>query len=258
MHVNQLNIENLTSLWKKYGSVANQQNNSTLWTSKSWPYRAWVENDTRGAEKSFTKARRVENENKSAVAAWLENTPPTHFFSHWEFEANSTTDAEFFHGKGWQLAFELTAMSLPLAALEVHDTQHSSLTFERVSRHDSLKNWLETSSEAFNYQIDPAVFQPLLDDNDVEIYLGKVNGKPAVSALLFKTGNVTGLHQMGVKSAFQGQGLAKKAMHFLINRAVQQASDYMMLQASEMGLHLYKSVGFEELFTLSHYKSTHE
>jgi ribosomal protein S18 acetylase RimI-like enzyme len=102
--------------------------------------------------------------------------------------------------------------------------------------------------------MDENVFTPLLNDPDIEIYLGTVNEKPAVSALLFKTDNVTGLHQMGVKNAFQGQGLAKKAMHLLIDKAVKHQSDYMVLQASPMGLPLYQSLGFESIFELKYLK----
>ena len=238
MHINQLNIHNLTSLWKKYGAdVVTSEKNSRLMASKSWPYRAWVEG-------------------KPNLELQLKHTPQTHRLSTW-FDVtkdNENADALEQLKKHWQVEFEQIAMSIPLSSYQKPETQHPNFVIERVTNPVQLNDWLVISSEAFKYNIDEKVFTPLLHDTDIEIYIGKVDGKPALSAMLFKTENVTGLHQMGVSKAFQGQGLAKKTMHFLLNRAKQQ-SEYMVLQASEMGLPLYRSLGFEPLFELTYFKA---
>jgi ribosomal protein S18 acetylase RimI-like enzyme len=257
MHINQLNIENLTSLWKKYGASATKYGEYSIYKSDSWPYRSWAEDENKGnAEGKRETADGHEADPKLALQ--LSSTPASHLLTIWAFEKDSNKQAQRIANNKWQLAFELTAMCRPLSKATLPEIRNSNLTLRRVTDNETLKTWLEISSEAFNYEIDAAVFQTLLNDQDIEIYLGEVDNKPAVSALLLKTGKVTGLHQMGVKSTFQGQGLGKKAMHLLIHRAAQQGSDYMMLQASEMGLPLYKSVGFDSLFTLSHYKKAHE
>lgn len=240
MHINQLNLHNLTSLWKKYGaSTVAETFSSALLASNSWPYRAWVEG-------------------KPDLALQVTKTPHSHrLFMHSGNPENQAVhqDATTQLNSDWQLEFEQTAMYLPLKNYQTKPIEDSNFALSKITDYAHLQEWLAISSEAFNYEMDESVFTPLLNDPDIEIYLGKVNEKPAVSALLFKTDNVTGLHQMGVKNAFQGQGLAKKAMHLLIDKAVKHQSDYMVLQASPMGLPLYQGLGFESIFELTYFNA---
>ncbi|MBU3021304.1 GNAT family N-acetyltransferase [Aestuariibacter sp. A3R04] len=239
MHVSQLNIRNLTSLWKKYGaSIVAEKFSSALLTSNSWPYRAWIEG-------------------QPDLALQIAKTPHTHRLFTWPdgSESQIAQDTLTQRNSKWQFEFKQTAMYLPISNYQTTDVQDDNFLLSRVTNYSQLREWLAISSEAFNYEMDEDVFTPLIDDSDIEIYLGKVNQKPAVSALLFKTDNVTGLHQMGVKHAFQGQGLAKKAMHLLLRQALRHQSAYMVLQASEPGLPLYRSLGFESIFELTYLKA---
>jgi GNAT superfamily N-acetyltransferase len=71
---------------------------------------------------------------------------------------------------------------------------------------------------------------------------------------LFKTGDVAGIHQIGVPDDHKGKGYATKMMHSLIEAAGKWQVDYLVLQASEGGRPVYRKLGFVELFLISYLK----
>jgi hypothetical protein len=242
MSIDQQNIHNLTALWNKYGtkSIAHE-GNSTLLATLGWPYRSWLEGENN-------------------LALQISATPKSHRITSWPYplpKANNVAPISRLD-ENWHLEFEQTAMYLKLNEITLPTEQQNNLDLRIVKDAESLTQWLQISSEAFGYEMDQEVFKPLLTDCDIEIYLGYLNQKPAVSALLYKTGNVTGLHQMGVKKAFQGQNAAKSAMYLLLARAQQQRSEFMVLQASKMGLPLYLKLGFQAQFKLLNFHFVEE
>ncbi|MCV2883421.1 GNAT family N-acetyltransferase [Aestuariibacter sp. AA17] len=232
MDIDHANIHNLTGLWKKYGAhCVMQQGGSQLMASDTWPYRAWVEG-------------------KSDLALQLLNTPKTHRLSRWPY---ASCDVEHV-SEQWQFEFAQTAMYLPLhhyQATAVSPTNH--LHMQVVKDECLLRDWLTVCSDAFGYEIDANALLPLLTEDDVTIFLGVIENQPALSALLYRTDNVIGLHQMAVSQKFQGRGLAQVAMHFLLSKAKSSGAEYMVLQASEAGLPVYSKLGFQTQFTLKHY-----
>lgn len=242
MHIDQLNIHNLTSLWKKYGEVlVMQQGNSKLKATQSWPYRCWVE-----GEQNLTLQ--------------ISQTPKTHRLFSWPYPlaVSEDTDTAPLLNKDWHLEFDQTAMYLELDKFKSPTQQQNEVDIRKVEDFESLAQWVQISSEAFGYEVDEEVFRPLLSDHDIEIYIGFINQQPAVSALLYKTGKVTGLHQMGVKQKFQGLGAAKKVMYQLLVRAQLLGTDYMVLQASRLGSPLYLKLGFQEQFRLLYFRFTED
>ena len=238
MDIDQLNIRNLNALWKKYGAqTVAQQGNTRLMANKSWPLRCWVEGEP-------------------DLAFQIAKTPDSHKLSSWPYPLSQPGQLNQTQGlnKHWQLAIDQTAMYIGLADYAATDTTNvDRFSLEKVKDNQGLKQWLAISSEAFGYDIDEQVFIPLLNDPDIEILMGRTQGLPAVSALLFRTENVIGLHQMGVKSAFQGQGLSTLAMHQLLSMAKQQGAEYMVLQASAAGLPVYQKLGFHRQFALKYF-----
>ncbi len=63
-----------------------------------------------------------------------------------------------------------------------------------------------------------------------------------------------GVHSVGIPPEMRRKGYAKQIMKLLINSAVDNACDYMTLQASDMGKNLYLNLGFKEQFTIKNYK----
>ena len=243
MDIDQANIENLTSLWKRYGAEAIcTDKGSTLFANRSWPFRCWLEG-------------------KSNLDLQTRATPESHRLSTWVFGSYDDNGEEQHiantcRERGWILEFEQTAMYLPLIGYKAPDPQaHQGLVFKAVSDQQQLRAWLSICSEAFGYVVDEKIIKSVWKDKDLSLLLGMVDGEPALTALIFTTGDVVGLHQLGVKTRFQGQGLSKIAMHQLLQQASEQGSKYMVLQASAAGLPLYRKLGFHLQFSLKHFKA---
>lgn len=242
MTLDQLNIHNLTALWHKYGAAQREQrHNSRLVTSNNWPYRSWVEGEPDAALQQA-------------------HTPATHTLSSWPHPLPNRGSLALERAAAppsnthWQWGFEQTAMYLPLNNLALPaEHQHNKVKLYKVDNNQSLLQWIQVNSDAFGYKINAAVFSPLLADQEIAIYLGFVNQQPALGALLYKTGKVTGLHQMGIKPEFQGLGLATNAMSQLLAIAQQQGAKHLVLQASSAGLPLYTKLGFQPQFRLLHF-----
>lgn len=247
MDLNQANIDNLTSLWKKYGAEQKSGNHtSSLLFNTKWPFRSWLED-----------LADLEN--------LLQFVPDSHYLSVWPFEVSPAiknsgkclecTMTATLRDKGWHCEFEQTAMYLNLATYNQPEIYvESDLILKPVSSDQELNAWLRICGEAFGYQVDKTVIENLLTDNEIQILLGWVSRRPALTALILSDGTIAGLHQMGVSPEFQGQGLSKMAMLKLLLNSKNSGIQYMALQASEVGLPVYKKLGFVEQFRLKHFK----
>ncbi len=70
----------------------------------------------------------------------------------------------------------------------------------------------------------------------------------------YKTGDTIGIHQVGVKPCFQGQGIARHLMAALLMRCQNWQAKRAVLQASSAGLPLYQSLGFNSQFIIKSYQ----
>ena len=237
MDINQENINNLTALWKKYGAtVIAQTPESKINASNSWPNRCWIEGEN---NRQF----------------YLTHAPDTHKIMQWGEIDNGQLNAD----SDWQQTSEQTAMYL---ALNDYDgttlPRNSAHNLIEVTDPETLKTWAKTSGEAFNYEIDLDALIPLLEEDDASLFLGMVEQQPALTAILYRTGDVVGLHQMGVKPGFQGRGLAGIAMQQLLTICQQSGARYMVLQASQAGFPLYEKFGFQQQFKLTYFEKKAE
>lgn len=92
------------------------------------------------------------------------------------------------------------------------------------------------------------------DDPDVKILLLKKQGQAAVTALVYRTGSVVGVHLVGVKVEYRGQGIARELMHYVIQLSLDLGAHYITLQASAAGEPLYRQLGFVEQFLINNYQ----
>lgn len=78
------------------------------------------------------------------------------------------------------------------------------------------------------------------------------DSQPVATGLLFKTGAVVGIHQIGVPAEHQGRGYATQMMRILIQYADQWQADSVVLQASTAGRPVYQKLGFVEQFLITY------
>lgn len=261
MHIHKANITNLTGLWKKYG--AQKVNNATIpliFSNTHWPNRCWFEWDTISEEdlqQTLQYSSKIKNlldtiSDSTIVPVW----PMIN--ASGKFELTNLYD-QFIEclliQKKWMCSFEQTAMYLKLNEETVNPPLlNTGFKVQKVNTSESIKEWIAIGSEAFTYTIDTFVIEQLINNKNIQILLGIQNGQAVASGLLYKSDDVIGIHQLGVKKNFQGKGIARRFMQEIISICTLWKSKYIVLQASPAGKPLYDSLDFRTQFSIKNFQ----
>lgn len=256
MHIDQANIFNLKSLWKKYGSQIHSVNNETrklvqsnLHINTHWPYRCWFDGEITLNDFS-----------------WLSTVPKTAIFpiSLTLDDKNNSVEAaseleiieRHLQKDHWHCMFEQTAMFLSLAndANEYRVEPRTGFTVKAVVTPQDITMWLEIVSDAFGYCVERTVIEKLINEPDMQILMAYQHDQAIASAILYKTGGIIGLHQVGVKKNYQGKGFARSFMKELIEACHLWQGKNIVLQASSSGKPLYEKLGFKAQFSIKNYQ----
>ena len=251
MHIDSANLNNLTQLWQRYGALSLYEDDQLqLRKNISWPNRVWADMARSVSARSLEKTAK--------------NAPDTASFPLWPAMTEDgsaapqvTVDALVRQSRDWQPAVQHTAMVLQLDKQQPVNTQtvaSDPIRFKCLSDDDTdMAAWVATGSKAFGYTIDANVIVPLLACEDVQVLLAyNEDYQPVATGLLFKTGDVVGIHQIGVPADHQGKGYATQMMRFLIQCAEKWQADYVVLQASEEGRPVYQKLGFVDQFLITY------
>jgi len=266
MDTNQANLSNLVGLWHKYGALRITAGGAPdMFSNSSWPHRCWLDlatpNNIVNTPSDVSFAAIEKPSIAPSVAPIV--VPIFPVLTDTTAVKYNTKLEQWLITNGWQCQFEQSAMCLNLAGDNRQYQNYSpvtttasrpDLTIKPVVTNDDVNNWVAIGSEAFGYQIDKAVIQPLVDDSNIELLLVSQSGINVASALLYKTGTIVGIHQIGVAQAAQGQGIARWLMQQLIERASKGQASAVVLQASMAGKPLYDSLGFKSQFVIKNYQ----
>lgn len=256
MYIDKANISNLKSLWKKYGSQIqiidddkNKHVQPELHINILWPYRCWFDGDI--ALNDFM---------------WLSNVPETTILPIWltlddeKNSAQASNELELMEKQlqknHWFCMLEQTAMFLTLSndIDEYRVEPRIGFTIKTVKTPKDITLWLDIVSEAFGYSIDREVIEKLINDPDMQILMAYQCDHAIASAILYKTGDVIGVHQVGVKQDYQGKGFARSFMKKIIAICHLWRGKNIVLQASSSGKPLYQQLGFKTQFLIKSYK----
>ncbi|MCV2403434.1 GNAT family N-acetyltransferase [Marinomonas sp. C2222] len=236
MTIDEANIANLKGLWTKYGAVSLIEYRG-LNIHHDWPHRCWFNRDSAPAENGM---------------AWLDNISSHAILPIWPCEALEELEKKLV-SLGYHCTLQQMAMYKDLREIELSDEQRANFEIVSVNTKVNLKEWCGIASDAFQYKVSLKAVETLLDDIDARILLGYQDNKAVACALLLKTGEYIGVHQMGVKQTYQGKGIAKYMMNQLIKESAGWGGRYLVLQASASGQPLYESLGFSSQFLIKSY-----
>jgi len=237
----QNNINNLRNLFKTMGSSSfSREEEKSFNISNSWPGRLWGAYD-------YTLRDTMVLINK----ALSESSPYT--ISLWDKKDESTSlSTKAMEDNGFAVSFEQIAMVLDLKDYVIED-EKNNLQMKYVSSIEDINAWVEIASSSFSHQINEDVIQNISKDENVELLLAYIDGIAVGTALIFSHSDVAGIHLVGVPLENRGQGIAKSIMLETINFAQKKQIPFMTLQASALGMGIYKRLGFKEQFVLKNY-----
>jgi GNAT superfamily N-acetyltransferase len=232
------NIENLAALWKQAsipfdGCVEKEKFSYAEVQHSEWPNRIWFNGD-------------ITEELIAAAAKSIADKPTVFTLPYWDiYNSNSF---ELLDALGFQKKTEQVGMSLKL-----HEpfTQTIQLEHKRVSDHVTAKLWSDLFKQAFGYYINEEILMRTY--KEIEYYIAYYEAQPIGTAILYNTGNISGIHSVGVIPEMRRKGFADDMMAFILNRAIASHAAYATLQASAMGKGLYLKLGFKEEFIIRNY-----
>lgn len=232
------NIQNLTSLWKIAGISFNAYYENPVFDyceceNSGWPNRLWFNQSLCQKNIDVAKEKLLSISSKLTVPHWT---------------IGNDTSYKLLEDNGFRLKFEQTAMYLRM--MEVfHDTKN--LVFSRVSNREEATLWADIYPKSFGYTINREILARTWDT--IHYYTAFYQREPIGTAILFRTGNVMGIHGVGVVPEMRKRGFAEQIMKALLNKAMEDNVEFATLQASTMGKNIYVKLGFEEQFTIRNY-----
>lgn len=261
MHMGRANLSNLIGLWSKYGAKKISGDASPTWYANTrWPYRVWF--DWGCTPQISCEQTQISH---SDIGCVIDALPREAIVPVWPMinervgtrrcGEHDTPIEQRLVERGWGLGFKQTAMYLPLSeASSPHPTDPIGFGMRRVRTAKEVGTWVEIGSQAFGYAIDGHVIESLLGDSDIQVLLGIQNGQALAGGLLYKTGEVIAVHQLGVRQACQGQGIARRFIRCMLAECVRWQGKYVVLQASQAGKPLYDQLGFHDQFVINNYQ----
>lgn len=95
----------------------------------------------------------------------------------------------------------------------------------------------------------------VVDDADIRLFVTELDGKDAGRALAIRTGDTTGVYNVGTLSFARGRGVATATTWACIEAGRAWGSSTSVLQATPMALRLYQRMGFETVVSYATYHS---
>lgn len=159
---------------------------------------------------------------------------------------------ERLQARGWFID-NAPGMALDLFTLDERAAQADGLDIELVSDDETLKQWLRTvvigsgmPEMALDFVLQIAAQHPFTPMPEVQFYLGSCQGEPVSSSLLFLHGGVAGIYCVATLPETRGRGYGSAITVAPLLTARALGYRIGILQSSQMGLNVYRRLGFQE------------
>lgn len=232
----QLNINNLNELWtvagRSLGGYTEGENvHQSSIPGSEWPCKIWttseISNDT------ITRLRDQMAKNSRLT------------FSYFIPKGNDVDQ---------RLEQEFMLKSIQYGmSLELNDEFKVSkvLRLKIVETPEEARLWSSAFECAFNYAISQAVIEAT--HKNIPYFLIYDDTKLVGTIILYPTGDVAGIHSLGIIPEMRQKGYATEIMYQVLNHAFSNNAKIATLQASEMAKKMYMGMGFSIDFLMHNY-----
>ncbi|WP_316836993.1 GNAT family N-acetyltransferase [Pedobacter nutrimenti] len=234
----QANLTNLTSIWKQAAELfdsyyMSDDFNYCYIENSDWPNKLWFNGDITESIINEVKEKLFSTPSPLTVSCW----------NIYDSTSYNLLKEAGFKEKSVQIGMSLKLKDWPKKQLR--------LNFNKVVNADQAELWTEVYTKAFGYRISEEIVKKSW--GNIEFYLTTYEEEPVGTAIVYQTGNIVGIHGIGIIPDQRRQGFAEEIMEFVLNRATILGASHVTLQASVMGKGLYSKLGFKEDFVLKNY-----
>jgi GNAT superfamily N-acetyltransferase len=227
------NLANLTAFWRALGAEPLPLAEAgEAARSRSWPHRLWFEPGLGPSPAQVRSLVEQEAQAPCVVPVWRDDAD----------EARGDPLAAALAAAGVPLRTSTVVMDADIAAIRWLAVADVELQFDDGKR--DVVTWSQVAGRSFGYEVDPAAVARLVEHHEAWLVLARRGERPVGTGLLFETGEVAGLHMLGVLPEARRTGVAGAVMLRLLREAEWRGLRHAALQASAMGQGLYDKLGF--------------
>lgn len=99
----------------------------------------------------------------------------------------------------------------------------------------------------------PLFPRDVIDDADSAAFIGLLDGRPAGTSLVVRTGDLAGIFAVGTVESARRRGVGRAVTWAAAAAARDWGCQAVVLQASEMGFPIYRAMGFEPVVDYTRY-----
>jgi GNAT superfamily N-acetyltransferase len=161
---------------------------------------------------------------------------------------------------GWQFDDEAPGMAADLHKLNEHLSFASDLSIKEVVDGDMLKEWMRVMAagsgmpdSAYELLLDVYARHGFAHGSSARFYLALLHEEPVATSLLFLSGGVAGIYNVATLPHARRQGIGAAVTLAALLEARATGYRIGVLQSSQMGLHVYRNLGFHEYCTFRLY-----
>lgn len=231
------NIFNLTKLWELGGIhsgkiISEKGVFASLGSNGDWPNKLWV--DGRLTSEKLEIIASIGKDKTLGLAVWEEG-----------ISDDPLANIGFFP------TLELIGMSADLTNFSY--TNQLKVILKDVKTDLEASIWSKIFFLSFGYEILPPTILALQEK--VNFYTAWFEENPIGTSMIFKDPKGTvGIYSIGIVPDFRGKGLANQLFEATLSEVKKTGSNRAILQASPMGLGLYKKYNFHSDFKIRFYK----
>jgi len=144
-------------------------------------------------------------------------------------------------------------MAIPpeqMADIVTRANDASVICVKRVDNKEDFKTWCDISNDVLHGSelLNPIFYYPLCESGKMVCFLGYSGNTPvATSAAMNNDGNAT-LEFIATIPAYRKKGMGSAVCRAAINHLINDGASVISLRAREIGVSLYKSLGFRAYF----------
>ncbi|MBN3898107.1 MAG: GNAT family N-acetyltransferase [Nostoc sp. NOS(2021)] len=171
----------------------------------------------------------------------------------WTGPATQPADlGKYLEAHGLSRLGELPVMAIDLSALAKDLSVPADLAIAQVKDHETLKHWVRVATVGFEipdreynayYDLELSLG---IDSKEYIRFIGWWKGLPVVTSALYLDPQVAGIYVVATIPEARRNGFATALVLTALQRAYALGYHVATLQATEMGVNVYRRIGFQE------------
>ena len=147
---------------------------------------------------------------------------------------------------GFSNVYQQAGMAVKLKEVVDRNLNENELIVEKVNSEEELTHWSETVSKVFSLRIDFDFLKFLRQQEEIHFYLGKFEGNPVSTLMLYLSSGVAGLHAVSTLPEYRKKGFGLYISRIALIDAFHLGYYIGVLQASALGEQIYRKLDFQK------------